>query len=54
MLGPAAPSPTSAATSPSGTSSGKADWNRIVAELPLGLHAPKQDAWVKIKNPPYS
>jgi hypothetical protein len=32
----------------------KADWNRIVAELPHGLHAPKQTTWVKINNPPYS
>jgi hypothetical protein len=33
---------------------GKADWNRIVAELQHGLHAPKETTWVKIKNPPYS
>jgi hypothetical protein len=32
----------------------KADRNRIVAELPHGLHAPKETRWAKIKNPLYS
>jgi hypothetical protein len=32
----------------------KADRNRIVAELPNGLHAPKETRWAKIKNPLYS